>query len=595
MKEKHLFRNRDFIIYPMRYIPLQSLFSIIYAISNALIPAYETIALANFIDCAMDIFEGKRNTTEIILPIVMIVLYILFINLIPSIAEIISLTGKNQMTIRIKNLILNKKMALQYQYVESADTQELINRVCSDPVGNFSSGFNNILSSASIFISSISLLVIIMATTFIGGIVIVAVSILLFAIAIKTGKKNYEMGKYAVEIQRKYKYIASILTDRNYANERKLFGYSKSLQSDYITLYNQSFKIESKIEKKTYTNMKSGSMITLLVIAVIILVLLPSLYMASISIGVFIALVNAVFSLVQTMSWRLSETMCEHARLQEYLKDLNDFFSLSEKKDACVVPSSTEDFTFKSIEFRNVSFKYPGTENYILNQCSFLLNSGKSYSLVGINGAGKSTIVKLLIGLYDNYDGEILLNGINIKKYNYATLKSIISVLFQDFTSYAISLKDNITIGRNMIYNEQDINKIISQIGLDDLIQELRDGIETTLGKIKEDSVDISGGQWQRVAIARVLYSKAKINILDEPTASLDPIAESQVYEMFHKINNNRFTIYITHRLGAAKISDEILVVDKGKIVEFGSHEQLMKMRNGLYRKMFDSQKSWYQ
>lgn len=595
MKKKLSFRNRDFIIYPMRCIPLQSMFSFIYTILNALMPAYETIAIANFIDCAIAIFEGKRNITEIILPIVLIVLYILFINLIPTIAEIISLTGKNKMTIRIKDLMLNKKTALEYQYVENPEAQELINRVCSDPVGNFSSGFNNILSAVSIIISSISLLLIIMSTTFISGIVITAASIPLFVIAIKTGKKNYEMGKDATEIQRKYKYLAAVLTDRDYANERKLFSYSKSLQNDYVTLYNQSFKIESKIERKTYTNMKAGSMITLLVIAVIIFILLPSLYVDSITIGVFIALVNAVFGLVQTMSWRLSETMCEHARLQEYLKDLNCFFALSEKKEACVAPSCSEDFTFESVEFRNVSFKYPGTETYVLNQCSFRLNSGKSYSLVGINGAGKSTIVKLLIGLYDNYDGEILLNGINIKNYNYAILKSIISVLFQDFTSYAISLKDNITMGRNMIYNERDINKIISQVELDDLVQELRNGIETSLGKIKEDGVDISGGQWQRVAIARVLYSEAKINILDEPTASLDPIAESQVYEMFHRINNNCFTIYITHRLGAAKISDEILVVDEGRIVEFGSHEQLMKIHNGLYRKMFECQKSWYE
>lgn len=595
MKKKQRFRNIDFIIYPIRYIPLQSMFSFIYTISNALMPAYETVAIANFIDCAIDIFEGKRNITEIVLPIVLIVLYILFINLIPTIAEIISLTGKNKITIRIKDLILNKKTALEYQYVENPEACELINRVCSDPVGNFSSGFNNILSAVSIVISSISLLFIIMTSTFISGIVITAASIPLFVIAIKTGKKNYEMGKDAAEIQRKYRYLAGVLTDRGYANERKLFGYSKNLQNDYVALYNQSFKIESKIEKKTYTNMKAGSMITLLVIAVIISVLLPSLYAGSITIGVFVALVNAVFGLVQTMSWRLSETMCEHARLQEYLKDLNSFFALSEKKEACVAPSCPEDFTFESVEFRNVSFKYPGTETYVLNQCSFLLNSGKSYSFVGINGAGKSTIVKLLIGLYDNYDGEILLNGINIKNYNYAILKSVISVLFQDFTSYAVSLKDNITMGRNLVYNEGDINKIISQVGLDDLVQELSNGIETPLGKIKEEGIDISGGQWQKVAIARVLYSEAKINILDEPAVSLDPIAESQVYEMFHRINNNRFTIYITHRLGAAKISDEILVVDEGRIVEFGSHEELMKMRNGLYRKMFDSQKSWYE
>lgn len=579
----------------MRCIPLQSSFSIIYTIFNALMPAYETLALANFIDCAMEIFGGRKNAAEIVFPIVMIVLYILFINLMPSIANIISITGMNKMTLKMKDLILNKRASLEYMHIENAETQELINRACSDPVGNFSSGFNNILSAASIIISSISLLVIIMTSTFISGIVIVAISVPLFFIAMRTGRKNYEMNKEARKIQRRYGYLADVLTGREYANERKLFGYSKSLQNDYCVLYNQSFKVESKIEKKTYTNMKSGAIVTLLVIAVIVSILLPALNVGSITIGVFIALVNAVFSLVQTMSWRLSGTMSEYSRLQEYLKDLNSFFALSEKVDACVKPSRAKNFTFESLEFRNVSFKYPGTDNYVLNNCSFLLNSGKSYSFVGINGAGKSTITKLIIGLYDDYDGEIILNGISIRQYDYATIKAIISVLFQDFTSYAISMKDNIIIGRDMIYNEEDVRNIISQVGLEDLTHELKNNIETSLGKIKEDGIDISGGQWQRIAIARLLYSEAKINILDEPTASLDPVAESQVYEMFHRINNNRFTIYITHRLGAAKISDEILVVDGGKIVESGSHEQLMRMHNGLYRKMFDSQKSWYE
>lgn len=595
MKKKCVYRNIDFIILPLRYIPFQSLFAIIYTIFNALMPAYETIALAGFIDCAIKIFEGERKTFDIIAPIIMIVIYILFINLMPSIAKIISLTGKNTLTLRMKELVLNKRASLEYMHIENAKTRELIDRVCFDPVGNFSVGFYNILSLASIMISSFSLLVIIMTYAFISGIVIVMVSIPLFVLAMKIGKKNYEMNKEAKKVQRRYEYLGEILTDRDYAAERKLFGFSKSLRNDYDILYRQSFKIESKIEKKTYINMKSGSIITLLIIAVIVSVLLQSLNDGNITIGLFIAIVNAVFGLVQTMSWRLSETMREYSRLNEYLKDFNTFFALSEKEDACVKPSCcTKDFIFESLEFCNVSFKYPGTEVYVLNHCSFLLSSGKNYSFVGANGAGKSTITKLIVGLYDDYDGEILLNRKNIKEYDYADMKAIISVLFQDFTSYAITMKDNIIIGNDMVYNKEKLKNIILQTGLDSLANDLKDHIETPLGKIKESGVDISGGQWQRIAIARLLYSEAKINILDEPTASLDPVAESQVYEMFHKINKNCFNIYITHRLGAAKMSDVILVVDGGKIVEYGSHEQLMLMQDGIYREMFESQSSWY-
>ncbi len=595
MEKKFIYKNIDFIKLPMHFIPVQTIFSIVYTIANALMPAYETVVLADFIDCAMDIFGGKRNASEIIRPIVMIVLYILFVNLMPSIVNIISLTGKNKMTVKIKDLILNKRSLLEYKHMEDAQTQDLIKRVCSDPVEDFSKGFDNILSAVSILISTVSLLIIIMTSAFISGIVILAVSIPLFAIAMKTGKKNYEMGKEAKKIQRRYDYLGTVLTEREYAHERKLFGYSESLRRDYDDLYNQSYQIKSKIEKKTYANMKSGSIVTLLIIAVIVLILLPSLGSGKMSIGIFIALVNALFGLVQAMSWRLSGIMGEYSRLQEYLKDLNSFFALSEKEDACVRPSRRENFVFDSLEFDHVSFKYPGTDNYVLKNCSFLLQSGNSYSFVGVNGAGKSTIMKLIIGLYDDYEGEILLNRISIRKYDYAAVKGIISVLFQDFTSYQISMKDNITIGRDMNFNKEEVENIISQVGQKELVRELNEGLETPLGKVKEDGVDISGGQWQRIAIARLLYSKAQINILDEPTAALDPVAESQVYEMFHRVNKNRFTIYITHRLGAAKISDEIFVVDGGRIAESGSHEKLMKIQGGLYHKMFDSQKSWYE
>ena len=146
-----------------------------------------------------------------------------------------------------------------------------------------------------------------------------------------------------------------------------------------------------------------------------------------------------------------------------------------------------------------------------------------------------------------------------------------------------------------MIYDEDRLNEVISAVGLNDLVNQLQKGIYTNLGKISEDGIDLSEGQWQKVAIARLLYAKAKINILDEPTASLDPMAECNIYELFSKINSKSFTVYITHRLGAAKIADEILVISDGGVAEMGSHEQLMIINNGLYHNMFESQKSWYE
>lgn len=594
MLKRKEYKSIDYLFVALKIVPLQSVLLIVYMIINALMPAAQALALANFVDHSMKMLEGGGSLEPIIISILLIMLCILFVNLMPSIMDIVNLSAKNKMTLVLKNEILNKKSFIECQYAENAETQELIHRVTEHAVENFIGGFQNILAAANIIISIVSLLMIIMASTVTGALIIVAVCIPLLALAVKTGEKNYVMSKEAKKIQRKYNYQKEVLMDKKYANERILFGYGQKLIDNYVDLYHQAYKIESKIEWKTYANMKSGSIVTLIIAAIIVAILIPAIE-DTMSVGVFIALVTAILNLVQNMSWNLSNVMKEYSRLKEYLKDFNRFLRLNEKENAAAEKEKTAEAEIRSVEFRNVSFQYPGTDKYVLKNCSFVLEGNKSYAFVGNNGAGKSTIIKLLIGQYDNYDGEILINNINIRDYNFGLMKAFISVVFQDFQKFSVSLKDNIIIGDSLLYDENRLNEVISAVGLNDLVNRLPKGINTNLGKIIEDGIDLSEGQWQKVAIARLLYANAKINILDEPTASLDPMAECNIYELFSRINRNRFTIYITHRLSAAKIADEILVISDGSVAEKGSHAQLMGIHNGLYQKMFESQKSWYE
>lgn len=246
-----------------------------------------------------------------------------------------------------------------------------------------------------------------------------------------------------------------------------------------------------------------------------------------------------------------------------------------------------------SIEFRDVRFKYPGTVRYVLDGCSFRLDRSKHYAFVGINGAGKTTITKLLTGLYPDFEGEILINGRSIKEYSQSRLKALFSVVYQDFAKYYITLRDNIFLGNINGVDDKRIAEAIEEIDLSETLARLEKGLDTPLGKILEGGTDISGGEWQRVAIARTLVSNAPLHILDEPTAALDPVAESKVYELFGRISKGRMTVFITHRLGAAKLADEILVLKDGKIAEVGSHDDLMA-RGGIYAEMFEAQRSWY-
>lgn len=326
----------------------------------------------------------------------------------------------------------------------------------------------------------------------------------------------------------------------------------------------------------------------------ILLSLLIPLTKGEITPGMFIGVDNAAIGIVTIVSGSIGWMVEYFAQSVKYLEDLSEFSLLEDQEGALDESCDMNEEGFDSIEFKNVSFAYPDTDRYILKNCSFRLNKGEHYAFVGVNGAGKTTITKLITGLYDNYEGEILINGKNLREYTLAQIKGMFSVVYQDFAKYQIEFEDNIKLGCISKDDEQRITQVVEDINLTEVLNNLPKGQKTPLGKIFEDGVDLSGGEWQRLAIARSLYSDAPMRILDEPTAALDPIAESGIYSLFRDITKDKSAIFITHRLGAAKIADKILVIDDGKVKEFGSHNELMN-KNGIYAQMFNTQKGWYE
>lgn len=239
-------------------------------------------------------------------------------------------------------------------------------------------------------------------------------------------------------------------------------------------------------------------------------------------------------------------------------------------------------------------FSYPGTEVEILKNVSFRLETGKHYAFVGANGAGKSTIIKLLTGLYDNYNGEIFINDRELRTYLNEEVKGMFSVVYQDFVRHEFTVRENISIGDMTIKADEDlIQKTIDSTELKKTIEELPKGLDTNIGKIHGDGVDFSGGQWQRLALARAIFSKAPVRILDEPTAALDPISESRIYELFGGISHSALTIFISRRMASTKIADEIIVLNNGSVEEKGDFQSLME-KKGLYYEMFEEQRGWY-
>ena len=246
-----------------------------------------------------------------------------------------------------------------------------------------------------------------------------------------------------------------------------------------------------------------------------------------------------------------------------------------------------------NVEFKNVSFKYPNTDRWALKNVSVCFEVGNKLAVVGENGSGKSTFIKLLCRLYDPQEGEILLNGVNIKKYRYDEYMAIFSVVFQDFWLMAHQIGQNVAGSCDV--DETRAVKCLEDAGFGERLHELSDGLNTWLYKdFDEEGIQISGGERQKIAIARALYKDAPFIILDEPTASLDPIAEADIYQKFDEIVGDRTAIYISHRLSSCRFCKEILVFEDGGIIQRGSHEELIDTE-GRYRELWDAQAKYYE
>lgn len=245
------------------------------------------------------------------------------------------------------------------------------------------------------------------------------------------------------------------------------------------------------------------------------------------------------------------------------------------------------------VEFRNVSFKYPGTDTYALRNVSMKFRVGSRLAVVGMNGSGKTTFIKLLCRLYDPTEGEILLNGINIRKYNYEDYISIFSVVFQDFQLLSMPLGQNVAASTK--YDANRVTDCLKKAGFEEKLAKMPQGLDTYLYKdFKEDGVTVSGGEAQKIAIARALYKDAPFIILDEPTAALDPIAEAEIYSKFDAIAGDKTAIYISHRLSSCRFCDDILVFHEGNVIQQGNHDSLVADISGKYFELWNAQAQYY-
>lgn len=484
--------------------------------------------------------------------------------------------------------IFDKISKMPYKYLEDPHYLELVNQAkfcikeedCIDSI--FRRGFDFLQNIAIIIVISVVLL------RFHAGLflILAAVSALNIIFYFWLAGLDAEFFEDNVVVDRKYTYYMDTLLYPKYGKDFRFYpvgkmlidkfaGFSQELDDDFVNYMEKANKVMAGLDITKYFAMGLSYVI------VFKKVMLDGLDIAMFS---FYAAICTTFLNMITESIRNVMHFFLFLKYAEPMVELLDIENV--KKCGDEVLSDIE-----QIVFENVTFTYPKAEKPVLENVSFQIQKGEKISIVGLNGAGKTTIVKLICRLYEPDSGEIYINGKPIGNYNYESYIKQISTLFQDFRLFAISLKENIMSATDNVY---DAAQVAEMVGLSQKIAKLPDGIDSILSKdYEEGGIALSGGEEQKLALGRMLNKNSSLFILDEPTAAMDPYAEAEFYGTFHKMIRGKTTIYISHRMSASVFSDKILVLENGKVADFDTHDNLLK-KQGRYQELFQIQAENY-
>ena len=514
---------------------------------------------------------------------------------------------------KIDKMLCEKTFNLDYDILEKQETLDLIKKAeegmrsrgdFSGFCGNFAGFIENIITIVysvvlliPLFIPKASAAAGFLPSflnkwySFIILVVMLALSVGVSALTKKKeGEIQQDMFVKNVRINREYGYLYNLLFDYSNAKYIRLYKSQKLIEKRCMNIVNfletEFQKMFSKINKCQLPVFFVNAMLQ---IVSYLYVGLKAIF-GMISIGSALKYISAYSNLVSGVS-NIFYSWIEINIKAEYLSYFYDFMEIENKQYEGTIPTEKRDDNEFEIEFRDVSFRYPNTENYVLRHVNQKIKIGTKTAVVGKNGAGKTTFIKLLCRLYEPTEGQILLNGVDIRYYDYKDYARLFSVVFQDFNLFSFSIAENVAGGKS--FDDDRVKNCLERSGFGERLAKLKDGIRSNIYQHNDDGVEISGGEAQKIAIARALYKDAPLVILDEPTSALDPVAEFEIYQHFDSMVQDKTSIYISHRMSSCRFCDNILVFDEGKIVERGSHEELLKS-GGLYSELWNAQAQYY-
>lgn len=410
----------------------------------------------------------------------------------------------------------------------------------------------------------------------------------------KQGKIRYNWDQIEVRNGRIYWFFYHLINNYSMGKDIRIFKMSDMIRRKGMEARKD---IESAQKQAIKDCIKVGAWAllaqNLFTVAVYVYVGIKAIY-GMITIGQVTKYISAI-TLLQSQISVLFSLLININTQNLYLESYSELMAVKNQKYDGTLPVEKRLDNEYELEFRNVSFHYPNNDKMVLKNVSFRLKTGRKLAIVGANGAGKTTFIKLLCRLYDPTEGEILLNGIDIRKYNYDEYIRLFSVVFQDYKIFSFSVAENVAAGPE--YDRERVIKSLQEAGIYERVQEMKSGIDSKLLKDQQDGdeegIEISGGEKQKIALARALYRDAPMVILDEPTSALDPIAEQDIYTRFNEMVADKTAVFISHRMSSCRFCDEIAVFDGGRIVQNGTHDALVA-EEGVYRRMWEAQAQYY-
>lgn len=579
------------LLYAYQYIFRVNKILFLFRIPLMLIQSAETIIPIFFVrEILNEITIGRNINRVILLALMMAILSFLF----ELLNHLFSRWDERQRDIfnfKVKKHLAESVMETNYYILEDPDMQDYIWLAQNNR-------FDHVLQLTTAVIGSL--------LTILGvSAVVLTLNPIILVVIVVTCAINFFIDRYQIMLPHRYtdervdatrenEYYSSLMSDATMGKEIRVNNLEKWVYEKTESSWrNELYPREKKFIQSNLRLTSTMSFISMVQNILIYAILAYEVVHSTMTVGDFSMYLSAAGTFSACISGIATNYSYLVLQTSWYLRDFRKCLDIAEKAKSANGSRDIEIPENAEIEFRNVSFKYPKTERMILENINLKIRRGETLSIVGVNGAGKTTFVKLLCRFYEPTSGEIFVNGIPAKEIKLEEYSKLLGVVFQDFALFGFTVAENISMDTEA--DEERLYSSIRKCGLEERVKNLPHGVDTYLYKeFDPDGIELSGGEGQKIAIARAVYRGAPIIIFDEPTSALDPIAEYDIYKNFHDLAEKRTAIYISHRMSSTRFTDHTAVFANGTIAEYGTHDELMAMDGGIYKELFEAQAKYY-